>query len=87
MIHQNTVNIEEIERQLAEKKQEEKRKLRERVFLTTLAVCCVAAMYVMYLSMGTVAHNDFIKEVNKPQNLEMPLPKEISIHVADTIAL
>ena len=86
-MHQNTFNIEEIERQLAEKKEDERRKTKERIFLSTLVICCMAALYVVFLSMGAGSHNEFIKEVNKPQNMEMPLPKEISLHVVDSIAI
>jgi hypothetical protein len=63
MMQQYTINTEELEKHIAEKKLEETRKTRERIFLTSLVLCCMVALYVVFHSMNQGNGSEFRQEV------------------------
>lgn len=85
MMHQYSINTEELEKHIAERKLEERRKTRERVFLSSIVLGCMVALYIVFTYNGAGSYKEFQKEVNRQPRFEAPTPKNTSINVAPTI--
>ncbi|MFZ4545006.1 MAG: hypothetical protein ACOYOA_13210 [Saprospiraceae bacterium] len=81
MSHKKSINTEELEKHIAEKMLEEKRKSRERIFLTALVLGCMVALYIVFTAMGADSSKELQKEVKKPR-FESPSAKKTSSNKA-----
>lgn len=81
MAHKKSINTEELEKHIAEKMLEEKRKSRERIFLTTLVLGCMVALYIVFSAMGAGSSKELQKEVKQPR-FESPSAKKTTYNKA-----
>lgn len=60
------INTKELEKHIANKRLEEQRKNKERVFLTSLVLACMVALYVVFSALNADNDKALQREVEKP---------------------